>query len=386
MTHKPLCYRSSNLFLKNFGLALLCLGLAACSKEEQVVTPDPIEVRAVKVTNTDVPVGVEFTGQTKGAIDAEIRSRVEGVVTAIHFTEGKEVTEGQLLYSIDPAPYKAKVAEAQGRLAEAETQLVKSRSDLARVRPLAEMKAVSARDLDRAIAQEGADQASVDAAKASLESAQIELGYCEITSPTTGVIGLTKAKVGEFVGRMPNPVVLNTVSKLDPIHVLFSISEKDYLYFMRLRQRQIEAGEDQKKRPLEMVLADGTVYPLKGEVVSLGREVDPTTGTITLEAAFPNPEKLLRPGQFAKIRAIAETLSAAMVVPKRAVVDVQGLKQLYVVKDDGTVEVRNVKIGVASGELQVIEEGLQIGELVVTDGIQRLRSGVKVSVAKPENQ
>lgn len=340
----------------------------------------PVSVKVITVSTKDVPLTMEFVGQTRGAIDAEIRSRVQGVIQQIHFEEGKEVKEGQLLYSIDPAPYQAKVAEAQGRVAEAETQLVKATSDLKRMRPLAEMKAVSQRQLDSSIATEGAARGSLEAAKAALESAMIELGYCKIASPITGMIGLTKAKVGEFVGLPPNPVVLNTVSKLDPIHVRFALSEKEYLLLARQKQAQLDAGEVPQKRELKMVLSDGSEYPLSGQVASIEREIDAKTGTLTVEAAFPNPQQLMRPGLFAKVRGVADTLKGAVVIPKRALRELQGQFQVYVVKPDNTTEARTVEVGVELKDDRVIQAGLKEKEIVVVDGIQRLKSGTLVKV------
>jgi membrane fusion protein (multidrug efflux system) len=353
--------------------------LAACGKKEEAAAPVAISVKAMKVARGDVPIMKEAVGQLKGAVDAEIRARVEGVVTSMSFQEGKEVTEGQLLYTIDPAPYEAKVAEANGKLAEATTRLAEAESDLKRVRPLVEMKALSARDLDAAVANEGAARGAVDAAKASVEAAQIELGYCKITAPVSGTIGLTKAKVGEFVGRPPNPVVLNTVSQLDPIHVRFALSEQDYLYFTGLKQKEIASGAQPVARKLELILADGSLYPEKGEVISMAREIDPQTGSFALEAAFPNPHKLLRPGQYGKIRGVAETLSAVLVIPKRAIRELQGQNQVFVVKGDKTVEARTITLGAQVGELQAVQSGLNEGEIIVVDGIQRLKSGMPVA-------
>lgn len=364
--------------------ALIAILLLGCSKGEQAVEIQPIEVSALRVEPSDVPIEMEFVGQTKGAVDAEIRARVDGVLTGLHFQEGKEVKEGQLLYTIDPAPFLARVAEAKGKVAEAETMLVKAESDLKRIRPLVKMKAMSERDLDRAVAEEGAARATVDAAKAALESSEIQLGYCKIYAPITGIIGLTKAKVGEYVGSPPNPVVLNTVSKLDPIHVLLAITEKDYLYFTRLKQKQIETGESPQKRQLTMILADGSVYPERGEVVSIERAVNAATGSITVEAAFPNPHELMRPGQFAKIRTIAETAKGAIVVPKKALREIQGHFQVVVITSQGTAEARTVKVGATIGERQVIDEGLGAGDVIALDGLQRLKTGTPV-VAKFAN-
>jgi membrane fusion protein (multidrug efflux system) len=241
------------------------------------------------------------------------------------------------------------------------------------------MKALSARDLDAAIANEGAASGAVDAAKAALDAAQIELGYCEIHSPTRGIIGLTKAKMGEFVGRAPNPVILNTVSNLDPINVRFAVSEKDYLYFARLKQAEVAAGTESKPRSLTLILADGKEYAQQGTVASIDREIDAKTGSLTVEAQFPNPGKFVRPGQFAKIRTLAETMKGALVVPKRAVRELQGQSQLLVVGKDNTIEIRNVTLGRLVGDTQIVESGLTDGEMVALEALDRLRTGNPVT-------
>lgn len=374
----PSIFSSKITKIAFFASAILILG---CGKGEDktAAAPAPLSVKVAKSESSDLPITMEFVGELKGSVDAEIRARVEGVLTGMHFEEGKEVEEGQLLYTIDEAPFKAKVAEVEARVSEAKTKLVKAESDLKRVEPLVKIKALSERDLDLAVANRGVAQGGVDAAMASLDSAKIELGYCKITSPTKGVIGLSKAKVGEFVGRAPNPVVLNTVSKLDPINVRFSVNEKEYLYFSRIKQKEVAAGIPENKRKLELVLSDNSVHSEAGEVSSINREIDPKTGTMTVEASFPNPLKLLRPGQFGKVRAVAETVSGAVTVPKRAILDIQGQTQVFVVGEDNVVQSKTVKLGRVLGDKQVIEEGLSAGETVVTEGLQRVKSGATVT-------
>jgi len=355
------------------------LTFLGCGKDEVKSAPPAAEVIVSKVAKQDIPSVMEFVGQTKGAVDAEVRARVDGVLTGLKFEEGKPVEEGQLLYTIDPAPFEAKVAEAQGKLAEAQTMLAKATADVGRLRPLAKMKAVSERQLDSAVAQEGAAQGSVDAAQASLESAKIELGYTQIKAPTSGIIGISKAKVGEYVGRPPNPVVLNVVSSLDEIHVQFGVNEKEYLALSRARREKLDSGQAPDEAKLELVLADGSVHPDKGEVAYIDREIDPTTGTIAVEAKFPNPHQLIRPGQYAKVRVTLGAKKDALVIPKRALREIQGQFLAFVVKPDNTVEQKTVAIGPSVGELQVIESGLAEGDTIVTDGIQRLKSGMPVT-------
>jgi membrane fusion protein (multidrug efflux system) len=363
-------------------LALLLVQLIVTSgckgPKETPAAPLPV-LRVGTVEQRDVPLTREFVGRTIGSIDATVRTRVQGVLTEILFQEGREVSEGQLLYKIDAAPFEAKVAAAKGQLAEAQTRLVQTDADLARIKPLAAIDAVSKRELDKAVAAKGVAEGAVAAAQAQLDAAKIELGYTQITSPVSGTIGISQAKVGEVVGGAGRTIVLNTVSKLDPIHVQFAVTEKEYLYFARLAQ---ESGQGQKRYSLEMILADGSVHPNRGEVVKIDRGVDANSGAIAVEASFPNPTKLLRPGLFAKIRTVAEVKTGAIVVPKEAVKELQGTFQVFVIDGSGKVEQRDVQIGAVSGDLYVIESGLQAGETIAVEGIQRLRSGMMIEAKR----
>ncbi len=369
-------------------LTALVSGPIGCGgdKSGETAPQTAAEVAVIKVEPRSLSLSAEFVGQTKGAVDADVRARVEGVITKIHFKEGTQIKEGDPLYDIDPKPFEAKVSEAKAKLAEAETRLVKAQSDLKRIRPLAEMQAVSQRDLDGAVAAEGVAQGGVDAAKAGVESAQIELGYTKIMAPVSGLIGLTKARVGEFVGRAPNVVLLNTVSQLDPIHVRFTVTEKDYLYFARLQQKNTDAaGNKPPPRVLELILADGSVHPKTGKVVSVDSQIDPSTGSLAAEAEFPNPGLVIRPGQFAKVRTVKETLENAFVIPKRSVRELQGMMQLLVVGPDQTVALKTVTLGAEVGGDVVVTEGLSAGDLVIADPQGKLQSGTKVTPKIIEN-
>lgn len=355
---------------------------AACSKPEPPAMP-PMEVAVVEVRPRDIPIYLDMIGQTLGSVDIPIRARVDGVLEEIHFLEGRDVTKGQLLYVIDPTPYQAKVVEAEGRLAEAQTRLAKAASDLERIRPLAEMDAVSKQDLDAAVAQFEAAQGSLQAAKAQVEQAEIQLGYTRIMAPVDGLIGITQAKVGEYVGRSPNPVVLNVVSQTDPIRVRFSINEREYLRFRREFAGSLRAADDEKTQAqeLQLILSDGSVHDHPGQIVSFDAAIDSTTGTLTLEADFPNPERIVLPGQFARVRGTLEEREAALAVPQRAVMETQGIFQLAVVSDDGTVDLRQVQMGPRVDDQWIVESGLEPGERVALEGLQRMRPGMPV-VAK----
>jgi membrane fusion protein (multidrug efflux system) len=267
------------------------------------------------------------------------------------------------------------VAQAKGSLAEALTRQTQADIDLKRIRPLADINAVSKRELDGAIGRKGVSDGAVDAAKAQVEASEIQLSYAKIKAPTSGLIGISKFKVGELVGKGPDTSVLNTVSKIDPIHVRFPVTEGEYLYFSGLAERQ---GPNREKRVLQLILADGSVHSELGELVSVDRNIDAQTGAITAEASFSNPTKRIRPGMFAKIKTIAETRNDVLVVPKRALKEIQGKYQVFVVGPDGTVHVRNVEVGADAGDSRVVESGLSEHELVAVDGIQRLRDGITV--------
>ncbi len=355
------------------------VSVTACGKPEPPAMP-PMEVAVFEVRPRDIPIYLDMIGQTLGSVDIPIRARVDGVLEEIHFLEGRDVAKGQLLYVIDPTPFQAKVVEAEGRLAEAQTRLAQAASDLERIRPLAEMDAVSKQDLDAAVAQYEAAEGALKAANAQVEQARIQLGYTRITAPVDGLIGITQAKVGEYVGQTPNPVVLNVVSRTDPIRVRFSINEREYLRFRRELARSLhEVSEEQREtRALQLILSDGSIHDHPGNVVSFDAAIDPTTGTLTLEADFPNPERIVLPGQFARVRATPEQRKDALAVPQRAVIETQGIFQLAVVGDDGTVDIRQVRMGPRVDREWIVESGLQAGERVALEGLQRIRPGMKV--------
>lgn len=356
------------------------VAMAACGPAEPPPIP-PMEVQVLEVQPRDIPLYLDMVGQTLGSVDIPIRARVDGVLEEMHFLEGRSVKQGQLLYVIDAVPYQSKVVEAEGRLAEAETSLAKAESDLNRIRPLAEMKAVSQQDLDASVAQFEAAQGALQAAQAQVDQANIQLGYTRIQAPIDGLISITQANVGEYVGQYPNPVVLNTVSQVDPIRVRFAISEREYLRFSRSLSQSMRSLDDEEMRKdeLELILADGTVHDHRGGVVSFNAAVDPQTGTLTLEADFPNPDRIVLPGQFARVRGSPETRTNAIAVPQRAVIETQGLFQLGVVAADGTVELRRVEMGPRVDNEWIVDSGLKAGERVALDGLQRLRTGMKVA-------
>ncbi len=362
------------------GALPVALAVSGCGSPE-VSAPPPLEIPVVQVIQRDQPIELEMVGQTLGSSDIPIRARVEGTIESMDFAEGRPVKRGDLLYTIDPRPFEAKVVEAKGHLAEARTELVKAKSDLDRIRPLAEMHAVSQQDLDAAVAQYEAAIGARQAARARVEQAEIELSYTRIHSPIDGRIGLSAAKVGEFVGRAPNPVVLNYVSQTDPIRVRFAIDESRYLQFARrLIELQDAPLEQQRYRSgLELILADGTLHEYQGRPVATDAAVNPETGTFTIEADFPNPDNLVLAGQFARIRAVVETRKQALLVPQRSITELQGHFRVFVVSEDGRVELRPVEPGPRIGQLQIIESGLEPSERVALEGVQRLKPDMTVA-------
>jgi len=360
---------------------VLLFMITGCKDKNSAVLPPP-QVQVVEVTQQDIPLMKDFVGQTYGLSDIAIQARVDGFLEGIHFEEGRRVRRGQLLYTIDPEPYQAKLAVAQGQLAEANTQLVKAESDLIRIRPLAEINAVSQSDLDAAIAQRDAAQAGVDAAGANLESANIELGYTRIYSPIDGIIGKTEVYPGDYVGRGINNVVLNEVSRIDTILVNFHLPEEQYLELARTLSVQDPEviAERRSDQGLILILADGTVYPEKGRIRFVNRQVNATTGTILLQASFPNPDLLIRPGQFAKVRGTVDVIQDGILVPQRCVVELQGNYSVFVVNENDEVEFRSIEVASSydTGYL-IVSSGLDPGDRVVYEGLQKVRSGAKVN-------
>ena len=341
----------------------------------------PLPVRVVEVERQDVPLYVELVGTTLGMQDVPIRARVEGFLETLEFQEGRFVKKGDVLYTIDAQPFQAQLVAAQSALAAARTTLAKTESDLRRIRPLAEIDAVSQQDLDSAIAQEAAARANVRAAEAGVDLAEIELSYTRIIAPIDGLIGISKARPGEFVGREPNPVVLNTLSDIHPIRVRFSIAEREYMVLARtyLEVRKAGPKEVAPADDLVLLLADGSEHPYRGTISATAQAIDPETGTFSVEATFPNPNSVVLPGQFARVRALYRTLKQVPVVPRRAVVELQGLFRVYVVESDNSVGIRDVTTGPVTGNIQVIQSGLEGGETVIVDGIQKVRPGMQVS-------
>jgi membrane fusion protein (multidrug efflux system) len=333
-------------------------------------------VKVAEVITRDVPVYVEAIGQTRGNTEIEIRARVEGFLETVNFEEGTFVSRGQLLYTIDPRPFEAALAQSKANLAQSEAELARAHQDVARYEPLVAKNAISRQEYETAVAIERAQESAVAAAKAGVESAELDLSYTKVLAPDNGLVGKTEVYPGTLVGRGQS-TLLTHISKIDPIHVRFTIAEKDYLYYAR--RQEASKATARVDIPFELVLADGTVHDQPGKLVFVDRNVDPQTGTILLEASFPNPARIVRPGQYARVRAPVDLKKSAILVSQRSVQELQGIYNVAVVKPDDTVDIRMVTPAQRIGALWVIDSGLNTGERVVVEGLQKVRAGVKVT-------
>jgi len=368
--------------MKRNAIFLMCIvglvAVSACAKEAPPAAPPPPEVLVTETVQRDVAVYMELVGQAKGFQDVEIRARVEGFLDSMAFTEGSLVKKGQLLYQIDPKDLQAAVANAKGNLATWQARLEKAKNDVNRYKPLVAQQAVSQQELDNALSAQDAAVAQVDAAKAALEKAEIDLGYATVTSPINGLIGTTQVKTGNLVGRGESTLLV-TISQIDPILFRAGMAEGEYLRVARRMQEARAAGSTTPQVPIQLILADGTVHPHEGRLDAVERNIDPTTGTLAMQIKFPNPELLVRPGQYGRVRFVIDEKKGALLVPQRAVQELQGLYSVAVVGSDNKASFRNVKVGPREGSLWVIEEGLKPGERVVVEGLQRLREGAMVN-------
>jgi membrane fusion protein (multidrug efflux system) len=347
---------------------------AGCVKPAPSPPPPPV-VQVLEVATTNVARSVEFIGQLDSPQNVEVRARVEAFVDKILFTEGTEVNEGDPLFKLDTKPFEEKLAAAHGLLAEAKAALNKYEKDVARLRPLAEKKAIPQQDLDNAVASVAAGQANVQSAEAQVKSALLDLGYCDVRAPVSGRIGAKAVSAGSLVGK-GEPTLLATISQLDPIWFYCAISTSDYLQAERTAKA---LGRQLGELPVALILEDGTEHPGPGSWVFLDRAVDVTTATIRARAEFPNPEKILRPGMFARVRINLRTEKGSILVPERALVELQGKYFVWVIAPDNNATQRMVEVAPTRiGGGAVILEGIEVGERIVVEGLQRVREGEPV--------
>lgn len=369
--------------LSTWLLSLLALTLVHCKGETASAPPPPLpQVEIVDVIQKDVPIHSEWVGTTDGSVNAVIRAQVTGYLLKRPYTEGSFVKKGALLFELDPSKFRASLDQAQGDLAKAKAQLLKTKQDVERDTPLAKQGAVSQKELDDSIQAYEAAKGMTAAAKAAVEQAKLNLGWTRIIAPIDGVVGIAKAQIGDLIDANSE---LTSMSTVDPIRVYFPISEQEYLGAaekIQQRYKERERGEEYGGAQLELILGGEKVYPLKGQYYLVDRQVDVKTGTIRVAALFPNPNNLLRPGQFARVRAVTKTKEKALLVPQRAVMEMQGSYQVAVVTPENKVDIRPVKVGERTGSLWIIDQGLKPGERVVVEGLQKVKAGMTV---KPES-
>jgi len=358
-----------------FALVAALTTSGACTKAAPPAPPPPPEVYVTRVVQKDVPEYLELVGQTQGFQDVDIRARVEGFLDTMNFREGSFVRKGELLYRIDPKPFEATVAQARADQATAQARLTKSINDVARYTPLVAKQAVSRQELDDARSAQEAAQSEVKAQAAAVETATLNLGYTKVVSPITGYVGTTRVKPGNLVGK-GEPTLLTTVSQIDPILFHIGVNEAEFLRVSRRYPGRV--GEPPRAGGIELRLSDGTEHPYKGRVYAIDREVNSTTGTIGVQIEFRNPEYVLRPGQYGRIRALIDTHKNALLVPQRAVQELQNQYSVAVVTPESKITFRNIKVGPRVDTLWVVEEGLKPGETVVVEGLQSVRDGMDV--------
>jgi membrane fusion protein, multidrug efflux system len=357
---------------------VVALALSLACKRKDPPAPPPPEVSVVPVVRKDVPIVSEWIGTLDGSVNADIRPKVEGYLLRQFYKEGQYVHRKDPLFEIDPRQFRAAIDQAQGALGQAEAVLAKTTRDVERFTPLAAERAISQQELDNALSAQRNAEALVAAARATVEQAALNLGWTKVTSPIEGIVGIAKAQVGDLV----NPqTVMTVVSTVDPIRVTYGISEREYLRFAEQINRKNYATTEQGP-VLDLILDDGNPYSEPGRAKMADREVDPKTGTMTIRGFFPNPRHILRPGQYAKVRAALEVKTGALLVPQRAVMELQGGFRVAVVLADGKADIRAVEPGERQGDLWIIDKGLKAGESVIVSGLQYVRAGMTVK-AKP---
>ena len=358
--------------------ALVVLVVAGCSrKPAQVASPAP-EVLVTTVTPQDVPRVLERVATLDGFINANINAQVQGYIVSRDYQEGSVVKKGDLLFQIDPRPFEAALAQAKGTLAKDKANQVKSDADEKRALDLFNKKVISDQERDTAIAAAQAGRANIEADEAAVQQAELNLGYTKIKSPIDGVAGIATAQVGDLVG--PSTGTLTTVSQLDPIKAIVTAGEGPFTDFVSRHPDPKERNEYVKSLDFDLILGNGEVYPHKGKFYALDRSLDPKTGSIRYEVTFPNPGNILRPGQFGKVRFVADMKKGAMVIPQEAVNELQGNFQVAVVDQNNKVSIRPVKMGERIGAMWEVTDGLKPGDKVVVQGIQKAREGVQVTV------
>jgi RND family efflux transporter MFP subunit len=355
---------------------------AGCGRTNAAPAVPSPEVEVASVVQQDVPIVSEWVATLDGYVDAQIQAQVTGYIVAQKYKEGSFVRKGQILFQIDPRPFQAVLDQANAQLAQAQAQLGKTEMDVARDTPLARERAIAQSQLDNDIQANRAAKAAVKAAEAQVEQARLNLDFTDVKSLVDGIAGIAQVQIGNLV----NPTtVLTSVSQMDPIKVYFSISEQEYLHFAERINAQTQKEIPSGGPAFDLILADGSTYPHKGTGLLTNRQVDISTGSIQLVCSFPNPHNILRPGQFGRLRAAAEVRRGALLVPQKAVSQLQGAYQLAVVGNDNKVSIRPVSVGERVGQAWIIESGVKPGELVIVEGLQKVQGGSTVKIKQTES-
>src|SRR5712692_6389139 len=362
------------------GCSLLFLG--GCSGGKAASAPPPPVVEVATVVQQDTPIYSEWVAILDGYVNAQIQPHVSGYIIRQNYKEGSVVKKGDVLFEIDPRPFKAALDQAKGQLAEAEAQLGKATLDVQRDTPLAEARAIAQSQLDTEIQAKLGAQAIVLAAKANVEQAELNIEWTRVTSLVNGIAGIAQVQIGNLVGPTS---VLTSVSQVDPIKTYFTVSEQEFTDFHRRFPTQESVEEQRRRIPLQLLLADGTAYERTGTIYFADREINPATGAIRIAGVFPNPNNLLRPGGFGRVRLSAKTQTGALLVPQRAVMELQGSYQVAVVGDDNKVSIRPVTVGERVGKLWIVTEGLKAGERVVVEGLMKVRDGAPVKAVPADS-
>lgn len=359
--------------------ALVCGGfvllLAGCGKTNAAPAAPPLPVQVATVVQQDTPIYSEWVAILDGYVNAQIQPRVSGYIIKQNYKEGSVVSKGQVLFEIDPRPFKAALDQAKAQLAQAEAQFGKAKLDVERDTPLAQAQAIAQSQLDTEVQAKLGAQAQVEAAKANVEQAELNMEWTKVTSLVSGIAGIAQVQIGNLVG--PNSV-LTSVSQVDPIKAYFTVSEQEFTDFHRRFPTEATVEEQRKHIPLQLLLADGSVYGQTGRISFADREVNPATGAIRIAGMFPNPNNLLRPGGYGRVRASVRTHDGALLVPQRAVIELQGSYQVAVVGDENKVNIRPITVGERVGKFWIVNQGVKAGERVVVEGLMKVRDGASV--------
>src|SRR5262245_11009767 len=360
------------------GVSLLTLCGCTSSKAAPAAPPPPT-VEVATVVQRDTPIYSDWVATLDGYVNAEIQPRVSGYIIKQNYREGAVVRKGDVLFEIDPRPLKAALDQAKAQLAQAEAQLGKASLDVERDTPLAEARAIAKSQLDTEVQAKLGAEASVLAAKATVEQAQLDVEFTKVTSLVSGIAGIARVQIGNLVG--PNSV-LNSLAQVEPIKAYFTVSEQIFIDFRRRFPTEQSRLEQRKRMPLQLVLGDGSVYEHTGTIQFADREISGATGTIRVAGVFPNPNGLLRPGGYGRVRFSLNTVEGALLVPQRAVTELQGSHQVAVVGDDSEVSIRPVVVGDRIGNFWIITSGVKVGERVIVEGLLRVREGAVVNVVE----